>query len=139
MAYKTIKIYVTKYTEIINVVLIHVWEGGGHSAAGSSHRHRLRHHVGSRAIFREVVPRGAQGMRTEVRSAGESAVQQTHQACLCGELTTGSNPWLVLRMPDPPGPMGANDIFCSGWSSPTHPPPASRPFFLPQWNLLLRV
>lgn len=58
MAYKTIKIYVTKYTEIINVVLIHVWEGGGHSAAGSSHRHRLRHHVGSCAIFREVVPLG---------------------------------------------------------------------------------
>lgn len=58
MAYKTIKIYVTKYTEIINAVLIHVWEGGGHSAADSSHRHRLRHHVGSRAIFREVVPLG---------------------------------------------------------------------------------
>lgn len=61
------KIYITKYTEIIKTVLVHVREGGcalstqgwaGTLWQAPRARHGLRHHVWSCAIFREVVPLG---------------------------------------------------------------------------------
>lgn len=65
MFYKTIKICITKYIEIIKTILVRLWEGalraheGGWHAGGAPRAwQRLRHHVWSRAIFCEVVPLG---------------------------------------------------------------------------------
>lgn len=68
MFYKTIKICITKYIEIIKTILVRLWEGalrahegGWHAGGAPRARQGLRHHVWSRAIFCEVVPRGAWG------------------------------------------------------------------------------
>lgn len=62
-----------------------------------------------------------------------------HTGLICGRtLTTGSNPWLVLRTPDQPTPVGGTFVTV-GAAAPAHPPQSSQPLEpppAPVWNSL---
>lgn len=135
MVYKTMKIYITKYSEIIKPVLVHVREGalwahrvGGDTGAGSS---RQMDYVTTCGLVPSSV-RSYLGVhrerRTDLRSAGDSAVKETHRAHLRWDTHHWVQPLASSSDARPTNTCGQNDTSHSGRSSPcAHAPKSSQP------------